>query len=517
MPNPIPRPDSLDPLPLPAAVEAGALRRPCPASSLAPGTTQASASLQPDQSRWPGLFVRAAGWTLVAALVWAPWAYGGTRDWALHTLQALLGFMGLMWLAGCCVGRRWPRVSRWLGGLTVGLLLLGWGMALNAHHRLDLKLWQLQPVQPLWPGLPGAADGPTSQRAMRSYTGLLLATLVTAHLARRGRWRQRLWLTMVLTGVSVALFGVIQKLGGEPVLALTWEPDKRDLTNNFALFRCRNNAAAWLNLTLPLLVALAFVKTRKPGRPWSRSFWVCALLGTLTGIQLNPSRAGWAIAGLLLMAMLARVGWHFWRRRDYGLNPRRLWATAVAGALALGLMVGVIGWGGWLTGWQRWQQQGVDWEGRLPWEILLRMVRDAGPTGFGPGSFDVIFPAYQATHDFGGRLVPAFWLNGRWIHAHQDYLQTLIEWGCAGGLLWAGLLAGGLATAIRTMAQGRLDFPTRWLLFSCVTALMGVLIHATMDFPLQIASSQLYAAVLLGLCWGTAARPHPPPPSGAQE
>lgn len=461
------------------------------------------------------LFVRAAAWALVAALVFAPWGYGCTRDWALQTLQVLLGLTALLWLIGCGFQRRWPPVSRWLAGLSAALLVLGWGMALNAHHRLDPTLWQLQPVQPWLPGAPGAADGPTTQRAMLTYTGLLLAMLVSAHLARRSRWRQRLWLTMVLMGVSVAVFGVIQKVGGEPVLALTWEPDKRDLTNNFALFRCRNNAAAWLNLTLPLLAAMAFVQTRKPDRPWARAFWVCALLVTLAGIQLNPSRAGWAIALALLLVMVGRVGWHFWRRRGLGLEPRMLWASVGAGSVAVGLVVLLIAWGGWQTGWQRWQHSSPSWEGRQPWEILLRMVRDAGLTGFGPGSFDVIFPSYQATHDFGGRLVPAFWVTDRWIHAHQDYVQTLIEWGWVGGLLWAGLLLGGLATALRTLVRERLDFPTRWLLFSCVAALAGVLIHAAMDFPLQIASIQLYVAVVLGLCWGTTAQPHPRLHSGA--
>jgi len=32
-------------------------------------------------------------------------------------------------------------------------------------------------------------------------------------------------------------------------------------------------------------------------------------------------------------------------------------------------------------------------------------------------------------------------------------------------------------------------------------AISGTLLHAVIDFPLQIASIQLYIAVLLGLCW----------------
>jgi len=439
---------------------------------------------------------------LVCALVFAPWAYGATRDWAVTVLNGLLGLVGLLWVADRCLRRRWPHVPRILVGLSAAVLLFGWGMALNAHYRLDPALWQLRPVEAWFPAAPGAADGPTSQRAMLGYTGLVAVLLFSADLARRGRGRQRLWLTMALTGVSVALFGAIQKLGGVPVFALTWEPEKLDPTNNFALFRCRNNAGAWLNLTWPVLVALAFVKTRKTHRPWAKAFWVCAVLTMFIGIQLNPSRASWVIAIGLAVGMAGRVGWHFWRRRAYVFEPRMLVASGVFGAVALGLMILLISWGGWLTGWQRWQQSGWGVEARQPWELLVRMVHDAGLTGFGPGSFDIVFPAYQATHDFGQRLVPAFWVTDRWIHAHQDYLQTLIEWGWLGGALWAGLVVGGLVRAVQTLLRERLDFPARWLLYASVLALVGVLVHAAVDFPLQIASIQLYTAVLLGLCWG---------------
>ena len=45
----------------------------------------------------------------------------------------------------------------------------------------------------------------------------------------------------------------------------------------------------------------------------------------------------------------------------------------------------------------------------------------AGSFGFGPGTFSIVFPFLQQEH--GGDL------DGILRYAHQDYLQTILEWG----------------------------------------------------------------------------------------
>jgi len=122
-----------------------------------------------------------------------------------------------------------------------------------------------------------------------------------------------------------------------------------------------------------------------------------------------------------------------------------------------------------------------------------------------------------------------------WRFLHEDYLQTLMEWGWAGGMFWALVFFGGIATGIQNLRRQeklrraakintrgyefnpgsekivRSQKPGTWewtprqrlLLWLSVLSLTGVAAHALVDFPLQISSIQLYAATLLGTCWGS--------------
>jgi len=130
------------------------------------------------------------------------------------------------------------------------------------------------------------------------------------------------------------------------------------------------------------------------------------------------------------------------------------------------------------------------------------MVPAAGLMGFGPGTFAVVFPTYQRTHDFGGREFPSFWVTGFWKHAHQDYLQTLIEWGYLGTSLWALIIGGGICCGVSAWLKWRNDFSGRWFLLCAIVGIAATLVHSLVDFPLQVASIQFYVCVLLGICWG---------------
>jgi O-antigen ligase len=128
-------------------------------------------------------------------------------------------------------------------------------------------------------------------------------------------------------------------------------------------------------------------------------------------------------------------------------------------------------------------------------KICLRMLPDAGWHGFGPGTFALVFPHYTGQD---ASLIP-----GIWRYAHNDYLQTLLEWGWMGAILWAIVLFGALAQLVHYWRKRRdLSTSDRVLCFMTMLALSGVAAHAMVDFPFQIMSLQLYAGVCVGFGWG---------------
>src|SRR5260221_8884967 len=440
-------------------------------------------------------------WLLVIGLIFAPWAYGSTRLWAIHVLSLLMGCICLLWILECLIRHRQPALPLIAVIPALGLIFQGWWMALNSHSYFDPDLDALLPTTSLVSGAPGSANGPASTSAMLLFTGLLGVFLFCCDLSQCAVWRKRIWVAMALTGLSIAALGLLQKICGEAVLGLIWETEKQDLTNTFATFRYRGNAGAFLNLIFPMMAGLSFLTFQRSDRPWSKALWATALFVLVLGIQLNPSRASWFIGIILGLILGVKIFWSYGKRQnDFGSKPVLTFALVVALLL---LALGSISFlGNWETSWNRLNILGFDPTNRNPLIIYLRMAPDAGVMGFGPGTFSTVFPSYQQTYDFGSRPVPLFWKDGFFEHAHEDYLETLIEWGYLGALFWSVLIFGGIARGVARYFQKQTLVSHRWLLLCSLLALGGTLTQALIDFPLQIASIQFYAVILLGICWG---------------
>jgi O-antigen ligase len=433
-------------------------------------------------------------WGLLGLLVFAPWAYGSTRpsgkSFLTASLLVVLGFFLLSLVANL----RLPKLNRTSVFLTVLLLLQGWIMVLNPKQKFEPTLFSYAHLPGAIPWLPGVVDRSAAEAQLLLVTGLIGAFWVAGDLAASARWRTRTWWVMSLTGISLVALGLAQRFTG--ARAIFWDPYADTEPTFFATYRYHANAGAFLNLVLPLIAARAVLSfLRRYPQAASMTFWSVATLTTVACAFINVSKAAMVITALIVLAQASR------QLIQFPIEFRNWSKTQliVIGVVFLVLLSGLIWAFGFGDSLERWIELRSSGTGESRLLVDAAIVRYALPAsgwwGFGPGTFQITFPFF--TQSLGNRLA------GIWQNAHEDYLQGLMEWGYIGGVLWATLLFGGLCIAIaRYIRQRRSwDDEARLLLSAYILSMCGLLLHATVDFPLQIPSLQLYAAVILGFLW----------------
>ena len=371
-------------------------------------------------------------------------------------------------------------------------------MVFNAKSVYDSDFSVFVPLHNFAPLVTGSVDYPISAVWMIRATLLLGTILFVADLSQSNRWLLRLWYVIGLVGGSIAFLGLLQKATG--TLMIFWQPPHPNeylrVSTFFATYFYHGNAGAYLNLVWPLSAGLVIRTFASRSHPWMRAMWTSVFLITIAAVLANTSRMSQLIAVLLLVAICVQFGPLLLRKLSGGKS------VALAGALAIGLaFIAFAKASHFEQALSRWQLQTEHIPNDYRWQIsrvALRALPDAGLFGFGPGTFRVVFPTYNRS---GSNQVP-----GTWRFLHEDYLQTLLEWGWIGGILWALLFFGGITVGIRSFKEhaGREWTPRRRVLQPLVIiTLMGVALHALVDFPVQIESIQLYVATYLGICWGS--------------
>jgi O-antigen ligase len=96
----------------------------------------------------------------------------------------------------------------------------------------------------------------------------------------------------------------------------------------------------------------------------------------------------------------------------------------------------------------------------------LRMVADQALLGFGPGSFQSVFPRYAVTF----REQPKY--------AHNEYLQMFAEGGVFAGTLFVGFFMFVGLAIFKFIRKGGVDTVT----MSVVVAVLASIVHAAIDF-----------------------------------
>lgn len=109
--------------------------------------------------------------------------------------------------------------------------------------------------------------------------------------------------------------------------------------------------------------------------------------------------------------------------------------------------------------------------------------------GIGGGAFATVFPAWRRA-DMG-----AFY-----DHAHNDYLEFLVEYGVIGVTLLSSMLVLTLIQCARRINTARSNY-VAGICFGVTMGVVAALLHASVDFNLHIPGYSAYFVVLMALPW----------------
>jgi len=229
---------------------------------------------------------------------------------------------------------------------------------------------------------------------------------------------------------------------------------------------------------------------------------ISATIILLISIISAGSKAGmvFGLLTLVLWAVLNRraIGRAFYRSSEFFSGHRRLERNLTAGALLIITILGTLSFAGTMS--QRWQDahesgyNGLSGRG-VANAIQIEMIQDPawGALGFGPGAFYPLFPYFSKGSDIGGV----------YVYGHNDYLQTLVEWGWLGTSVFAALIVGGLYFFLRELFFYKESHAKSEIIYirGYLIAMTTILLHAMVDFPFQIESIAATFSVILGIAW----------------
>jgi O-antigen ligase len=439
---------------------------------------------------------------LVLALLGAALAFGAVYPWAYWPLAAVAAVLGAwaLWRGrGAPSGLPRPFLA--------ALAAVGTAMALQAlpvphgvftalSPAADRFLRQYDLAYAANPsGWHSVALDPAA--ALTSLALFAALTMLLAGLARSGavHW-DRLLGGLVLAGLALALFGVIQRAALPPdslhKVYGVWESQFKG--DPFGPFINRNHFAGWMIMGVGMSMGYSLAVLERSPRPrggtlrdWMRwlttpeasrfAFVVFAVLAMATALALSRSRSG--VVGLLVAAVVLTVAM---ARRASGSLKRGLAVT-----YGVALVGGAVAWAGLSATMTRLATAPVDLPTRLSaWQDTLRIVADFPWFGVGLGSYGTAMLVYQSAHR-----------DTMFAQAHNDYLQLAAE----GGLLVAVPAAVVLWLGARTVAR-RLQADsgaTTWMRVGAIAAIAGIAAQSLVEFSLQMPANAALFTVAAAL------------------
>ena len=376
--------------------------------------------------------------------------------------------------------------------LTLGVLLL-WGV----------RLWLNPRPQLFWPPICWAVLAFTAYVVVRYLTAdleyvarlemvrvliyacLFLAILNNLH---RQEYTQFIALTLIFLAMSIACYAIYQFISGSDKVYNLVKPDTYSHRGS-GTYYSPNHLAGFLEMILPLGLAWTLVSR---ARPVLKVFAGYASLVILAGIAVTVSRGGWVATALALICFFCVLVF----RRAHQLSALALFAVILGGAIFFIPR----------THFFQTRLKEVTANDRFNdsarfelWMPAVHLWQENLWWGVGPNHYNYRFRAYRPETE-----------QRQPDRVHNDYLNTLTDWGIAGAALvsaaWLTLFVGAFQTwrvVRRTSDLGSRSSNKFALLLGASAGLLAILFHSAVDFNLHIPANAILAITLMALVSST--------------
>jgi O-antigen ligase len=410
-------------------------------------TPAASAQRASSPPAWPQRFMLGG---LIATLIISPLLFGTTEPWSIF-IQRTLGLLLLcLWVA--------DQVSQ-----------QGVNVSKNPVY-LPFFLFVTLALMQLALGVTSYPYATLSEIPSLAIYGVLI--LVAGELMTRRRNLRTLVFSLSVFGFVLAVFAIVQGFSG--TLKIYGFRSTSSLSASiFGPYANHNHYAGLMEMLVPLAAASAILESGA-----KRSLLVFGAVIMAVSIVFSRSRGGMialACCFLFVCVLLLRT-----QRRRRGLI-----AAFVVCMLFATLVL--------LLGTDRIFDRLLETQDQYRFRIYgdsLRMIVEKPILGYGSGTFQYVYPQFQS-----------FWTNLLVNHAHNDYLELLIEYGILGAALFLWMIVAVIRVGFCKLKAGEND-EGGLLSFAAMAGIVAMLVHSLFDFNLHIPAN---AALFFVLCAAVAA------------
>ncbi len=412
---------------------------------------------------------------LAVILIVSTLLFGSVEVWSSSLILALIFFWGLIWV----IQRGYVRAS--IPGHTRTLFVISGIFCLylvlyiiplpasvigliSPHTALLRDFYRIDPQQSIPMSF---APHKTVDEILRILAFFIIFFISSILFSDRKVLKKMLMILMIF-GFLLGVFAIVQKAAWNG--KIYWFRELTAGGTPIGPFVNRNHFAGFMGMIVPL--GLGFTLTREQKEKKMLFGFLTVIMAVSLFFSLSRGGIISFVAGMAvfsLLFLLTRV------------EQKKVWAIAffliVVAIYLLYLGVDPIV--------DRFYQTDISKEDRLiVWSSALTAWKDFWVVGTGPGTFIDILPLYSPPG-----------LQGIYDHAHNDYIEMMLETGIVGS---ACIISFGAVLAFAVITSG---FHGKRGIFkiAVISSITTMLVHSLFDFNLHILSNMLLFAVVLGI------------------